>query len=175
MSAPALTPRALGLGGLLGALMCLSNLYVGLKTGLGFPAALIACVVGLGLQRALLRWSPALFGPALSLPETSALQSVASSAGYSTGGTIINASVGYLLLSGHHPPLWALWLWTLFSSALGVLLALPLRRAFLEQDPLPFPSGIAAASVARSFHAGDAEGQRDIGGDRVSLSISQPS
>ncbi|ATB30381.1 OPT family oligopeptide transporter [Melittangium boletus] len=156
----ALTPRAIGLGSVLGALMCLSNLYVGLKTGLGFPAALIACVVGLGTQRALLRLSPSLFGPALSLPETSAMQSVASAAGYSTGGTIINASVGYLLLSGHHPPLWALLLWTLFSSALGVFIALPLQRAFLRQDPLPFPSGIAAASIARSFHAGDDEGRR---------------
>ncbi|MBM7112014.1 OPT/YSL family transporter [Archangium primigenium] len=161
MSTPsALTPRALGLGGVLGALMCLSNLYVGLKTGLGFPAALIACVVGVGTWRALLRLAPSVFGPTLSLSETSIMQSVASSAGYSTGGTIINASVGYLLLAGHHPPFWALLLWTLFSSALGVFIALPLQRPFLHQEPLPFPSGLAAASLARSFHAGDAAGQR---------------
>ena len=155
-----LTPRALGLGALIGVLMGLSNLYVGLKTSLAFPAALIACVVGLGAQRLLRRWSPTRFGPGLSLQETSALQSSASSAGYSTGGTLISASVAYLLLSGHHPPLWALVAWTLFSSALGVLLALPLQRAFIHRDALPFPSGMAAASVARSFHAGDAEGRR---------------
>ncbi|WNG43320.1 OPT family oligopeptide transporter [Archangium minus] len=156
----ALTLRALGLGSLIGALMCLSNLYVGLKTGLAFPAALIACVVGLGTQRALLKVSPTRFGPALSLQETSAMQSAASSAGYSTGGTIVTASVGYLLLAGHHPPVWALLLWTLFGSALGVVLALPMRRAFIQREPLPFPSGLAAASVARSFHAGDEAGQR---------------
>ncbi|WP_158501566.1 OPT family oligopeptide transporter [Vitiosangium sp. GDMCC 1.1324] len=157
---PALTWRALGLGSLIGALMCLSNLYVGLKTGLAFPAALIACVVGLGAQRALLRLSPSRFGPALSLQETSAMQSAASSAGYSTGGTIVTASVGYLLLAGHHPPAWALLLWTLLGSALGVVLALPMQRAFIRREPLPFPSGMAAASVARSFHAGDEAGRR---------------
>src|SRR5262245_8758934 len=85
----ALTARALGLGSVIGALMCLANLYVGLKTGLAFSAALIACVVGLGTHRALLRLSPSLFGPGLSLAETSAMQSAASSAGYSTGGTIV--------------------------------------------------------------------------------------
>jgi uncharacterized oligopeptide transporter (OPT) family protein len=140
--------------------MCLSNLYVGLKTGLAFPAALIACVVGLGLQRALLRLSPSRFGPPLSLPETSVMQSAASSAGYSTGGTLISASVGYLLLAGHHPPLWALLPWTLLSSALGVVLALPMQRAFIRREPLPFPSGLAAASVARSLHAGDTSSRR---------------
>jgi uncharacterized oligopeptide transporter (OPT) family protein len=156
----ALTVRALGLGSLIGALMCLSNLYVGLKTGLAFPAALIACVVGLGLQGALLRLSPSRFGPSLSLQETSAMQSTASSAGYSTGGTIISASVGYLLLAGHHPPAWALLLWTLLGSALGVVLALPLQRAFIRRDPLPFPTGIAAASAARALHSGDEAGKR---------------
>ncbi|QRN96679.1 OPT/YSL family transporter [Archangium violaceum] len=152
--------RALALGSLIGALMCLSNLYVGLKTGLAFPAALIACVVGLGAQGALMKLSSSLFGPRLSLQETSAMQSAASSAGYSTGGTIVTASVGYLLLSGHHPPLWALLLWTLLGSALGVVLALPLQRAFIRREPLPFPSGLAAASVARSLHAGDESGRR---------------
>jgi uncharacterized oligopeptide transporter (OPT) family protein len=155
----ALTPRALALGSVIGALMCLSNLYVGLKTGLAFPAALIACVVGLGLQRALLRLSASRFGPPLSLRETSAMQSAASSAGYSTGGTLVTASVAWLLLAGHHPPLWALLLWTLLSSALGVVLALPMQRAFIRHEPLPFPSGMAAASVARSLHAGDSAGR----------------
>ncbi|MCY1073442.1 OPT family oligopeptide transporter [Archangium lansingense] len=156
----ALTPRALVLGSLIGALMCLSNLYVGLKTGLAFPAALIACVVGLGVQRSLLRLSASRFGPLLSLQETSAMQSAASSAGYSTGGTIVTASVAWLLLAGQHPPVWALLAWTLLSSALGVVLALPMQRAFIRHEPLPFPSGMAAASVARSLHAGDASGRQ---------------
>ena len=85
----ALTPRALVLGSVIGAVMCLSNLYVGLKTGIAFPVALIACVVGVGVWRVWARLRPSRAGMGLSLAETSAMQSTASSAGYSTGGTII--------------------------------------------------------------------------------------
>lgn len=156
----ALTPRALVLGSVIGAVMCLSNLYVGLKTGLGFPVALLACVVGLGTWRALAGLRPSRPGSGLTLRETSAMQSTASSAGYSTGGTIISASVAWLLLAGQHPPGWALFLWTLLVSALGVFFAVPLQRVFLRREPLAFPSGLAAASAARALHSGDDSGRQ---------------
>jgi uncharacterized oligopeptide transporter (OPT) family protein len=148
------------LGSLIGAVMCLSNLYVGLKTGIAFPVALIACVVGLSAWRALARVWPSRAGSGLSLPETSAMQSTASSAGYSTGGTIISASVAWLMLAGQHPPGWALVLWTLLVSALGVLFAVPLQHAFLRREPLTFPTGLAAAAAARALHSGGAEGRQ---------------
>lgn len=161
MSAPsALTPRALVLGSVIGAVMCLSNLYVGLKTGIAFPVALMACVVGVGAWRVWARVRPSSAGTGLSLAETSAMQSTASSAGYSTGGTIISASVAWLMLTGQHPPGWALWLWTWVLSALGVLFAVPLQRAFLRRDPLTFPTGVAAASAARALHSGAEEGKQ---------------
>ncbi|WP_309891599.1 OPT family oligopeptide transporter [Archangium sp.] len=148
----ALTARALALGSGIGAVMSLSNLYVGLKTGLAFPVALIACVVGFGTHRVL--------ASRLSLREASALQSTASSAGYATGGTLISASVAWLMLAGQHPPGWALFLWTLLVSALGVFFAVPLQRAFLRREPLAFPTGLAAASATRALHAGDEDGRR---------------
>jgi putative OPT family oligopeptide transporter len=154
----ALTPRALVLGSLIGAVMCLSNLYVGLKTGFGFPVALLACVVGLGTWRTLARLLRA--SPGFSLLETSAMQSTASSAGYSTGGTIISASVAWLMLAGQHPPGWTLFLWTLLVSALGVCFAVPLQRAFLRREPLTFPAGVAAATAARALHSGDETGRQ---------------
>ncbi|MBN1205416.1 MAG: OPT/YSL family transporter, partial [Myxococcaceae bacterium] len=156
----ALTPRALVLGSLIGAVMCLSNLYVGLKIGIAFPVALIACVAGLGTWRAVARLRPSRSGAGLTLPETSAMQSTASSAGYSTGGTIVSASVAWLMLAGHHPPGWALFSWTLVISALGVLFAVPLQRAFLRREPLTFPTGLAAASAARALHSGDEAGRQ---------------
>jgi uncharacterized oligopeptide transporter (OPT) family protein len=159
----ALTPRALVLGSVIGGVMCLSNLYVGLKTGIAFPVALIACVVGLGTWRVLARVRPSRAGSSLSLAETSAMQSTASSAGYSTGGTIISASVAWLMLAGQHPPAWALLLWTLLLSSLGVLFAVPLQRAFLRREPLTFPTGLAAASAARALHSGGEEGRQSAG------------
>ncbi|OJH37914.1 OPT family oligopeptide transporter [Cystobacter ferrugineus] len=166
-SGRALTPRALALGGLLGAGLSLTNLYVGLKTGLAFPVTIIACVLGLGMYRALAWPWRTRAHPGLSLLETSAMQSTASSAGYSTGGTLISANVAWLMLSGHHPPGWALFCWTLLISALGVLFAVPLQRAFLHRERLPFPSGLAAASAARMLQQGDVsarQGTRVLGG-----------
>jgi len=148
------------MGSAIGAVMCLSNLYVGLKTGLAFPVALISCVVGLGAWRALARVRGSAAGSGLSLVETSAMQSTASSAGYSTGGTIVSASVAWLMLAGQHPPGWALFLWTLVVSALGVLFAVPLQRAFLRREPLTFPTGLAAAAAARTLHSGGEEGRQ---------------
>ncbi|ATB36967.1 hypothetical protein CYFUS_002382 [Cystobacter fuscus] len=166
-SGRALTPRALALGGLLGAGLSLTNLYVGLKTGLAFPVTVIACVLGLGMYRALAWPWRARSRPGLSLLETSAMQSTASSAGYSTGGTLISANVAWLMLSGHHPPGWALFCWTLLVSALGVLFAVPLQHTFLHRENLPFPSGLAAASAARMLQQGDVsarQGTRLLGG-----------
>jgi uncharacterized oligopeptide transporter (OPT) family protein len=156
----ALTPRALALGSLIGAGLSLSNLYVGLMTGLAFPVTIIACVVGLGVFRALAWPWRSSSRPGLSLLETSAMQSTASSAGYSTGGTLISANVAWLMLSGHHPPGWALFAWTLLSSALGVFFAVPLQHTFLHREQLPFPSGLAAASAARMIQEGDASARR---------------
>ncbi|MET0404745.1 MAG: OPT/YSL family transporter [Cystobacter sp.] len=166
-SGRALTPRALALGSVIGAGLSLSNLYVGLKTGLAFPVAIVACVMGLGSFR-VLSWPWRSRAPAgLSLLETSAMQSTASSAGYSTGGTLISANVAWLMISGHHPPAWALFAWTLFISALGVFFAVPLQHTFLQRERLPFPSGQAAASAARTLQPGDAsarQGLRALGG-----------
>ena len=53
---PQLTVRAVIVGMLLGAVMCLSNLYVVLKTGWSFGVTLTACVVAFALFR-LARWS----------------------------------------------------------------------------------------------------------------------
>ncbi len=48
---PQLTVRAVVVGMLLGALMCLSNLYVVLKVGWSFGVTITSCVVAYGLFR----------------------------------------------------------------------------------------------------------------------------
>src|SRR4029077_11104888 len=46
---PQLTVRAVVVGMLLGALMCLSNLYIVLKVGWSFGVTITACVMAYGL------------------------------------------------------------------------------------------------------------------------------
>jgi uncharacterized oligopeptide transporter (OPT) family protein len=48
------------------------------------------------------------------------------------------------------PDLWILALICVFGALLGVLLSIPLRRTFIDEESLPFPSGAAGAEVLKA-------------------------
>lgn len=148
---PQLTARAVVMGSLLGAVMSLSNLFVGLKTGWGLGIAITACILSFTIGTALKRIG--LLGSNLSILENNCMQSAASSAGYSTGSTMVSAVSALLLIQGHHLPFWTLMLWTLLLALLGVFLAIPMKRQMINIEQLPFPSGLAAAETLRSLYA----------------------
>ena len=148
---PQLTWRAIIMGSLLGAFMSLSNLYVGLKTGWGLGVAITACIMSFAIQKVLTNLG--IFSTEMSILENNCMQSTASSAGYSTGGTMCSAICAYLIITGHHMHWMVLSLWTIFLAALGVFMAIPMKRQMINIEQLPFPSGIAAATTLRSLHA----------------------
>ena len=150
---PQLTWRAVLMGGFLGAIMSLSNLYVGLKTGWGLGVAITACILSFSIYRTLMAVFPRLFTEPMQLLENNCMQSTASSAGYSTGGTMVSAICAYLILTGHHMPWPTLLLWTFFLASLGVFLAVPFKRQMINIEQLKFPSGIAAAETLRGLHS----------------------
>lgn len=150
---PQLTVRAVAIGAVLGGLMSLSNLYVGLKTGWGLGVAITACILSFAIYRTLRTLFPRVFRTDMSILENNCMQSTASSAGYSTGGTMTSAVAAYLLVTGHHIPLPTLALWTVFLAALGVFLAIPMKRQLINREQLRFPSGVAAAETLKSLHA----------------------
>lgn len=146
---PQLTFRAVLMGSLLGALMSLSNLYVGLKTGWALGVAITACILSYAIGK--------VFKLRLSLLENNCMQSAASSAGYSTGGVMVSAIAAYLMLTGHHMGYGVLTLWTFFLATLGVFVAIPMKRQMIDIEQLRFPSGVAAAETLRSLHSDSAE------------------
>lgn len=148
---PQLTVRAVCVGFLLGGVMSLSNLFIGLKTGWGLGIAITACILSFAVGAALSRMG--LMASNLSILENNCMQSTASSAGYSTGSTMTNAVSALLLIQGHHLPFWTLMLWTFLLAALGVFLAIPMKRQMINIEQLPFPSGLAAAETLRSLYA----------------------
>ncbi len=150
---PQLTLRALIMGSLLGAVMSLSNLYVGLKTGWGLGVAITACILSFAIYKALMGAFPKLFKTEMSILENNCMQSTASSAGYSTGGTMVSAISAYLLVTGHHIPWGVLMWWTFFLAALGVFMAIPMKRQMINIEQLRFPSGVAAAETLKSLHS----------------------
>lgn len=148
---PQLTLRAVLMGGVLGALMSISNLYTMLKIGWAFGVAITACVLSFVIWRGVRLAAPKL--SEMSILENNCMQSTASAAGYSTGATVGIAFGALLMITGNHVSWTILLPWTLVSALLGVFLAVPMKRQMINKEKLPFPSGIAAAQTLRSLHS----------------------
>lgn len=156
---PQLTLRAVLMGAVLGMLMSAANLYTTLKIGWSFGVAITACVLSYVIWNALRLLSGGRLS-AMSVLENNCMQSTASAAGYSTGSTIGTAFGALLLLEGHHQPVWIVTTFTLFSAALGVFLAVPMKRQMINYEKLPFPSGMAAAVTLKSLYSHGIEAVR---------------
>lgn len=152
---PQLTLRAVLMGGILGSLMSISNLYTSIKVGWAFGVAITACVLSYVIWNSL-RTVLGLIGIKLtpmSILENNCMQSTASAAGYSTGATVGTAFGALLLITGVHVDWKILLSWTFFTAALGVFLAVPMKRQMINHEQLPFPSGIAAAETLKSLYS----------------------
>ncbi|MEW5950845.1 MAG: OPT family oligopeptide transporter [Elusimicrobiota bacterium] len=148
-----LTLRSVIMGAFLGGFMSLSNLYIGLKTGWGLGVAITACILSYSIWKTLMAVFPFFFKEEMTILENNCMQSTASSAGYSTGGTMVSAISAYLLITGVHMSWTVLTLWTIFLAALGVFIAIPMKRQMINAERLKFPSGIAAAETLKSLHS----------------------
>ncbi|WP_434345314.1 OPT family oligopeptide transporter [Myxococcus virescens] len=145
-----LTVRAVIAGMVIGAVMCLSNLYVILKTGWSLGVTITACILAF-----------AVFGTLRSIRvlkteftdlENNAMGSVASAAGYMTGGGNMAAVPALLMLTGTLPSSGWLMVWFAVISALGVFAAIPIKRQLINVEALPFPTGTATAETIRALH-----------------------
>jgi putative OPT family oligopeptide transporter len=156
---PQLTFRAVAMGAGLGMLMSISNLYTTLKVGWSFGVAITSCVLSFVIWNSI-RTILAHRVTGMSILENNCMQSTASAAGYSTGSTIATAFGALLILdpAHRHQAWWIVASFTVATGALGVWLAIPMKRQMINQEQLPFPSGIAAATTLRSLysHGGDA-------------------
>ena len=83
------------------------------------------------------------------------MQSTASAAGASTGGTLATAVGAMLLITGddHRLGWFPVAVWVLLVALLGVFLAIPMKRQMINNEQLAFPSGIAAAETLKSLYA----------------------
>jgi len=152
---PQLTLRAVLMGGLLGAVMSISNLYTMLKVGWAFGVAITACVLSFVIWR-VVRFCFRNVSD-MTILENNCMQSAASSAGYSTGATVGLAFGALLMIQGHHQPWTVVLPWTVVSALLGVFLAVPMKRQMINVEKLAFPTGMAAAQTLKSLHAQSVE------------------
>ncbi|MDP6962596.1 MAG: OPT family oligopeptide transporter [Planctomycetota bacterium] len=152
---PQLTLRAVLMGSVLGFFLAFTNLYIGLKTGWHLGVAITACILSYSIWQVLLK--AGLAKTNMTILENNCMQSTASAAGYSTGGTFVSAIAALLMIQQVHLPIWVLVVWTVFLAILGVTLAIPMKRNMINQEKLKFPSGLAAASTLQSLYADGAE------------------
>ncbi|MBN1208790.1 MAG: OPT/YSL family transporter [Myxococcaceae bacterium] len=145
-----LTVRAVIAGMIIGGVMCLSNLYVILKMGWSMGVTITSCILAFTLF-SLLR-QVGLLKQEFTPLENNAMGSVASAAGYMTGGGNMIAVPAVLMLTGVLPGTGWLILWFTVVAALGVFAAIPIKRQLINIEALPFPTGTATAETINALH-----------------------
>jgi uncharacterized oligopeptide transporter (OPT) family protein len=151
---PQLTLRAVAMGAIIGMLMSVSNLYTTMKVGWTFGVAITACVMSYVSWNLLRAVSGGQLSQ-MSILENNCMQSTASAAGATTAGPIATAFGALLILDPlhRHQPWWIVAPYLLAAGAMGVFMAIPMKRMMINYEQLPFPSGIAAATTLRSLYS----------------------
>ncbi len=148
-----LTLRATVTGFLLGGILSATALYIAGKTGI---------TIGVGLTSVILAFAAfklmhsAGIASDFTMLENNCTQSIATASGYMVSPIIASLSA-YMLVTGIIIPWWQMMIWMAVGSILGVLIAFPLKRRFINEDQLPFPEGRACGVVLDSLYNGDAD------------------
>jgi len=88
----------------------------------------------------------------LTALENNALTTVASGAGYMTGGGNMAAYGALLMVTTIRPHPLPMVFWFGLIAALGVFTAIPIKRQLINSEGLAFPTGKATAETLRAIH-----------------------
>jgi len=143
-----LTVRAFILGAILALILGAANAYLGLYAGMTVSASIPAAVISMAILR--------LLGSATTL-ENNVTQTIASAGEAVAAGAIFTFPA--LVILGHRGPLpyWDVTMLCLAGGTMGSLLVVFLRRAYIVEERLPFPEGLACAEVLRAGETGGAK------------------
>jgi len=145
---PQLTLRSGITGFLLGGVLSATNLYVGAKTGWTLGVGVTSVILSFVIFRAMARSG---FLKDLTILENNAVQSIATAAGYMTG-PLISGLMAYMFIENRALPWFQIMVWNILASILGVLVAFPMKRRFINDEQQPFPEGRAAGVVMDSLY-----------------------
>ncbi|MCY4746341.1 OPT/YSL family transporter [Pelomonas sp. UHG3] len=145
-----LTLRSGFTGFLLGGILSATGLYIGAKTGIAIGVGLTSVILAFALFRAL---HASGFAQDYTILENNCTQSIATAAGYVIT-PLFSSLAAYMLVTGIIPAWWQLMIWIFVVAMIGVLLAFPLKRRFINEDQAPFPEGRACGVVLDSLYHG---------------------
>ncbi|KAI0123400.1 OPT oligopeptide transporter protein-domain-containing protein [Xylariales sp. AK1849] len=158
------TPRAILLGSLCGALVNASNIYLGLRAGWTTSANILGAIVGFSVLRKWAARSDQSFGP----HENNIVQTVATASGGMSNVFISAIPALYQLGLLRTPVLdfFRIVLLTAVGGYFGLLSIVPLRKFFIQHVArelnLVFPSSMATAITIRNMHSA-ADGEDSSG------------
>jgi uncharacterized oligopeptide transporter (OPT) family protein len=150
---PQLTLRSALTGMILGAILSLTNLYVGAKSGWTLGVGITSVILSFGLWKGLARIGA---GKEMTILENNAMQSIATAAGYMTA-PLISSLAAYMMYTGRVIPMMHAIAWMIALAILGVLFAFPLKKRFINDEQHPFPEGKACGVVMDGLHSEDAK------------------
>ncbi|KAI8350942.1 OPT oligopeptide transporter protein-domain-containing protein, partial [Mortierella sp. GBAus27b] len=164
--------RAAIVGSLLGCVVAASNLYLGLKIGWTFGAALWGSIFGFLILKSMSRLTGSIFGP----KENGVCQAAATSAGGLSNGFVTAIPAMYRMgLMGDSTPqddVVALLLWTASAAFFGMFFAVPLRSHFVINQDLVFPTPRAAAETIKNLHRAGSAGAKDARDSGIAMAVS---
>ena len=144
---PQLTVRSALTGFLLGGLLSATNLYVGAKTGWTLGVGLTSVILAFAVYRAFSR----IGARDMTILANNCVQSIATAAGYMTM-PLTSGLAAYMWATNEIIPWWQIMLFTIVVSVLGVLVAFPMKRRFINDEQHPFPEGRACGVVLDTLY-----------------------
>jgi uncharacterized oligopeptide transporter (OPT) family protein len=148
---PQLTIRSAATGFLLGGVLSATNLYIGAKTGWTLGVGLTSVILAFAAFKVMSRLGARDF----TILENNAMQSIATAAGYMTG-PLISGMAAYMWIQNERLPLYQMFWFNVVLSILGVLVAFPMKRRFINDEQQPFPEGRACGVVLDTLYTSDA-------------------
>ncbi len=154
-----LTVRAVLTGMLLGSVLSLCNIYSGLKLGWSSNMSVTAALLAYGFWQVARGLGASPFG----LLENNMNQTAASSAAFASSAGLVAPIPALAMITGQTLTWPLLSLWVFSVMAVGVVVAVGLRRQMLEVDGLPFPMGVATAETLKEMYSRGREAMVRVG------------
>ncbi len=150
---PQLTLRSGVTGFFLGGVLAATALYIAGKTGITIGVGLTSVIMAFALFRIMHGLGLA---PDYTILENNCTQSIATAAGYMVT-PLVSSLAAYMLVTGKIIPWPHMLAWMVVVCILGVLVAFPMKRRFINEEQLPFPEGRACGVVLDALYTGSAE------------------
>jgi putative OPT family oligopeptide transporter len=159
-SGPELSVRAIIIGLFVAMIIGAAYPYCVLKLGFGPNLSVVSAFFGF------MALVPLVF--VLKLTDTNArennvVQTMGTSAGQTAFMAVLLAAFDMLNAKGVlNPPIylntWQIFLWLCSASLLGILLAVPMRRHYIDEENLTYADGLAAGETIKVLHEGRESG-----------------